>query len=64
MISDDNRSLKSKDLENLLHDQFYAAEKLDLICDPLEWSVITKEPFNAERQAKILATFLEQIYGP
>lgn len=64
---DDNRTLKSAELENILHDIFYFANKLDLISGPFHWSshtTPTKTPFDPERQGMLLANLLSKIYDP
>lgn len=64
-ISDDDRSIKSGQLTSLLHDIFYAADKLDLIAEPLNWqkepATVTSDP---DRQASRLTCFLASVFDP
>lgn len=67
IVSDDLRSLKSGQLESILHDLFYAAEKLNFIAEPLNWMADSPDKnysFDPERQAALLATLLFRIYDP
>lgn len=65
IFDDDNRTIKSPQLNSLLHDIFYAADKLSLLTEPLDWS---KDPvlpaFDADRQASLLASYLASVFDP
>ena len=66
MIYDDNRVIKLENLSSLLHDVFYAADKLSLIPkEPFQWQEDSATtPFDADSQSLLLTSFLATVFDP
>lgn len=65
LICDDNRTIKSASVISLLHDIFYAADKLSLISKPLHWQEgHVASTFDADRKASLLSSFLATVFDP
>lgn len=63
MISDDNRSITAEEMGNLLHDIYYAGDKLSLIAEPYEWQQdVTISGFDADYQGSLLASFINSVF--